>query len=82
MLVTGPRQTLAGHEVDFLVEREGRLVPIEAKATSTPAPGHAKAIVELRATFGDRMAPGYVIHGGDRTLPLAEGVQALPLSLL
>lgn len=75
-------RTSNGREVDFLVETEGRLVPIEAKATSTPLPTHAAEIVALRAAMGDRMLPGYVIHGGDRTLPLAEGVTALPLSLL
>jgi predicted AAA+ superfamily ATPase len=75
-------RTSTGEEVDFLIEHRGRVVPIEAKATSTPTPSHAKAICLLQAEFGERMVAGYVVHGGTRTLPLAEGVTAIPLSSL
>jgi len=75
-------RTRAGAEVDFLVEWEGKLVPVEAKLNSTPRPGMASAIKRLRSDLGTRAGPGYVIHPGDARLPMGEGVTALPFSML
>ena len=69
-------------EVDFLVEREGVLIPIEAKATATPLPGHAAPIRELRRVLGNRVAPGYLVHGGEHRAALGDGVTAVPLGAL
>jgi predicted AAA+ superfamily ATPase len=73
-------RTSTGHEVDFLVERAGRLVPVEAKATSTPVPSHAAPIQALVRELGDRLLSGYVVHGGSHLLPLGGGVTAVPLA--
>ena len=75
-------RTATGHEVDFLVEHEGGLVPVEAKATATPVPGHAAGILRLRERLGDVVRPGFVVHAGERRGPLAAGVEALPLGSL
>ncbi|MEW6554271.1 MAG: ATP-binding protein [Actinomycetota bacterium] len=75
-------RTSTGTEVDVVMERERELVPIEVKLTSTPLPGMTAGIAAFKDSFGDRVAPGYVIHAGDVSLPLGNGVIALPFSLL
>ncbi len=75
-------RTMAGSEVDFVVEVNGSFVPIEVKASATPRPGMAKAIRTLQRDLGDRAAPGYVVHSGDVRLPLGDGAEALPFGAL
>ena len=75
-------RTSAGTEVDIVVETGGRLVPIEVKLSATPRPAMAAAIRTFRADFGEKAAPGYVVHPGDVRLPLAPGVVALPFAEL
>lgn len=71
-------RTTSGWEVDFVVEWEGKLIPIEAKTSATPNTGMAKGIRIFQDEYGDRAAPGWVIHSGDITLPLGSGSIALP----
>lgn len=71
-------RTATGTEVDFLVERQGGLVPVEAKAGATPQTGTASAILACQGDLGNQALPGYVVHGGDIRLPLAPGVTAVP----
>jgi hypothetical protein len=73
-------RTSAGEEVDFLVERGGMLVPVEAKATSTPLPAHAAPIVRMARDLRGRVLPGFVVHAGEHVLPLGGGVTAVPLA--
>jgi len=71
-------RTSTGTEVDFLVESQRKLVPIEVKLSSTPRPAMAAGIHALQEALGDRVVPGYVVHPGDVRLPLGSGVMALP----
>jgi len=73
-------RTAAGSEVDLLIESGGRLYPIEIKLSSTPKPAYARGIHEFTQLFGNRAAPGYVIHPGDVRLPLGSGVRAIPFA--
>ncbi|OQB27329.1 MAG: hypothetical protein BWY10_01469 [Chloroflexi bacterium ADurb.Bin180] len=75
-------RTAIGSEVDLLVETRAGLVPIEAKASATPRPDMAYQIAALRRDLGKAIQPGWVIHTGDITLPLGEGVTALPFGRL
>lgn len=75
-------RTMAGTEVDIVVETEGRLVPIEVKLSATPRPTMASSINIFRKDMGDKALPGYVLHPGDVTLPLGQGVTALPFAAL
>jgi predicted AAA+ superfamily ATPase len=75
-------RTSAGSELDLLVEEPGRLVPIEAKASSTPRPAMAAGIAAFRRDLGARSGRGYVIHGGDVELPLGPDATAWPLGRL
>lgn len=73
-------RTLAGTEVDIVVESDGKLVPVEVKLSATPRPGMAAAIRTLRKDLGSEAVPGYVVHPGDVRLPLGPGASALPFS--
>jgi predicted AAA+ superfamily ATPase len=75
-------RTSSGREVDFLIERRNRLVPIEVKLSATPRPAMAAGIEALRSQLGARVARGFVIHPGDSELPLTRGVRALPFARL
>jgi predicted AAA+ superfamily ATPase len=75
-------RTMAGTEVDIIVESGGQLVPIEVKSTATPRPAMASTLKIFQDDFGDTGLPGYVVHSGDVTLPLGKGVVALPFGLL
>ena len=73
-------RTLAGTEVDIVVESNGKLVPIEVKLSATPRPGMATSIRTLQKDLGPEAVPGYVVHPGDVRLPLGPGATALPFS--
>ncbi len=73
-------RTAAGAEVDIVVAVTGRLVPIEVKLSATPRPAMASAIKAFQRDFPDQAAPGYVVHPGDVTLPLADKVTAIPFA--
>lgn len=75
-------RTAAGAEVDVIVETAAGLIPIEIKASATARPAMAHGIAGFRRDFGDRAAPGYVIHPGSAPLPLGNGTIAWPLAAL
>jgi hypothetical protein len=75
-------RTAKGEEVDLLVERAGRLIPVEAKASTTPNPGMASGIRAFRRDLGAKAAEGYVVHAGTLRLPVSPGVTALPFAAL
>ncbi len=69
-------RTAAGAEVDFVVEAEGLLIPIEVKKTATPRPPMTRGIRAFRNDLGDRCGAGFLIHAGQGRLPLGPGVTA------
>jgi len=75
-------RTSAGAEIDILVAHEGRLVPIEVKASATPRPAMAETIRVFRRDHAQKAMSGYVVHPGNVRLPLAPGVSALPFDEL
>jgi hypothetical protein len=75
-------RTSAGAEVDIVVEFGNRLVPVEIKLSSTPRPAMTSNIKTFQEDFGDKAAPGYVLHTGDIRLPFGPGVTALPFTEL
>lgn len=75
-------RTAAGEEVDLVLERESRLIPLEIKVSGTPRPEMATAIARFGRDFGDRVLPGYVIYPGRAALPLGGGTLAWPFSAL
>ncbi len=75
-------RTSAGAEVDFIVESSSRLVSIEVKSSATPRPEMAAGVAAFRADFPKKAGPGFVVHAGDVTLALGNGVTAIPLASL
>ncbi len=81
---TDPRvyfwRTTAGTEVDFVVETDDGLVPIEVKLSGSPRPGMAASIRSFQRDLADAATQGYVVHPGEIQLPLGSGVTAIPFS--
>ncbi len=75
-------RTMAGTEVDFVVETDGRLAPIEVKLSATPRPAMANSIRRFQSDMAGAAMPGYVVHPGDLRLPLGPAVTALPFAEL
>jgi hypothetical protein len=67
-------RTHAGAEVDLLLELRGRLVPIER------VPRVERGLVECMKDL--ELARGFVVHGGDATFRLRDGVWALSVAIL
>ncbi len=73
-------RTLAGTEVDFVVEATTGLVTIEVKLSATPRPAMAAAIKTFQGDMKSAAMHGYVVHPGDIHLPLGPSVTALPFA--
>jgi hypothetical protein len=75
-------RTASGQEVDLLVEENGKLVPIEVKATATPRRGMASGLQAFVPDYPNRADRGWLVHLGTHVLPLAPGVTAVPLEMV
>ncbi len=75
-------RTVAGAEVDVVVETQAGLIPIEIKKSETPRPEMAKELLGFQRDLKKKALSGFVIHPGTVTLPLGQGVTALPLAAL
>ena len=71
-------RTAAGEDVDFVIEANGRLLPIEVKATTRPRTGDARHLQSFRAEYGSAARPGLVLHAGTAIEWLAPGILAAP----
>lgn len=72
-------RTHGGAEVDLVLERDGRLFPVEVKAGTHPSKRDTRGLRAFRETYGEeRVAPGLVIHAGHDTYRLDRHTVALP----
>jgi len=71
-------RTTTGEEVDFVVETNNRLLPIEVKATTRPVPSDAKHLRTFREQYGKSARTALLLHTGDETEWLAPGILAAP----
>jgi predicted AAA+ superfamily ATPase len=70
-------------EVDLVLERrDGSLVGIEVKASSTVGSGDFKGLKTLEALTSDRFLRGIVLYTGERIVPYGEKLFAVPLTAL
>lgn len=74
-------RTHAGAEVDFVVARGARLLPIEVKSSATARPADAAGMRSFLDDFGSAAPFGVVLYGGSEAVALGRGITALPLSL-
>lgn len=71
-------RTSIGEEVDFVIEIDGRLLPIEVKATSRPRLRDAAHLRTFRSEYGRKSRAGLLLHTGKSLEWLAPDVLAVP----
>lgn len=72
-----------GHEVDIVLEREGRTVAgVEVKAAATVTDADFRGLRKLRDASGERFACGVVLYDGESTVRFAENLFAVPIKAL
>jgi predicted AAA+ superfamily ATPase len=71
-------RTSTGEEVDFVIENGDKLLPIEIKASARPTTSDIRALQSFRSEYGRRCAGALLLHTGDRTEWLAQGILAAP----
>jgi predicted AAA+ superfamily ATPase len=75
-------RTSSGIEVDILVEVQGKLIPIEVKASSTPNIKMAKNIISLQKDLGKKISNGYIVNLRNKHFPITPKIKAIPFSNL
>lgn len=69
-------RTHGGAEVDFVLERGGRLLPIEVKLTGTPDPS---GLGGMRSFMEDFRPPlGVLLYSGEEAFPVGRSIVAIP----
>ncbi len=71
-------RTAAGDEVDLVVEADGRVLPVEIKATGRPRLGDARHLRSFRVEYGEKARAGLLLHTGRALEWLAPDVLAAP----
>lgn len=72
-------RTLAGAEVDIIVEIDGVFYPIEVKSATTVSKNDVRGLKAFRETYPNlRIAKGVVIYAGDECYHITEDVVAVP----
>ena len=71
-------RTRDGAEIDFIVERGGRLTPIEVKWSENPALTDARHLLSFCAEHPKHASQGYIICRCTRPLQRHEKITALP----
>ncbi|HEX7120572.1 MAG TPA: hypothetical protein VF212_17400 [Longimicrobiales bacterium] len=71
-------RTTTGIEVDFVVERDGALLGVEAKTTSHPRPQDARGLRAFVEEYADTAVGGLLLHCGREVFWLHERVLAVP----
>lgn len=71
-------RTAAGEEVDFVIEADESLVPIEVKASGRPHVTDVRHLAAFRDEYGTRCRAALLLHTGDRVEWLAPGILAAP----
>ena len=71
-------RTTTGEEVDFVIECDDRLLPIEVKSTARPRLRDAAHLRSFRTEYGDSARAGLLLHDGEAVEWLTPGILAAP----
>lgn len=71
-------RTTTGEEVDFVIEVDGAVLPIEIKATRRPRLGDTAGLRAFRTEYHRTTRAGLLLHGGDSVEWITPGVLAAP----
>jgi predicted AAA+ superfamily ATPase len=75
-------RTLAGAEVDIIVELNGTFYPIKVKSAATISKNDIRGIKAFKATYPHlNIAKGVVIYAGDECYRVTEDIVAVPWDL-
>jgi predicted AAA+ superfamily ATPase len=72
-------RTHAGAEVDFVLVRGSRLLPIEVKAAATVKPSELRGLRSFMDDHAGDAPLGVLLYGGETAVPMGGGIVALPL---
>ena len=73
-------RTSDGSEVDFVVEREGKIMPIEVKLSSQINTAMAKGLLSFCKLFAGRIQKAFLVNLSSERLSLGRGVESIPFS--
>ncbi len=71
-------RTTTGLEVDFVIESRDGLTPIEVKAGGRPGSRDLRGLAAFRDEYPDLFRGGLLLHTGQRTEWLSEGILGVP----
>lgn len=71
-------RTVNQEEVDFVIEAGRTLLAVEVKTTARPAYRDARHLLTFKSEYRKRFAGALLLHAGQETYWLAEGVLAAP----
>jgi predicted AAA+ superfamily ATPase len=71
-------RTAVGDQIDFVIETDRALLPVEVKSGPRPHVDDARHLRTFREEYGRRCRAGLLLHGGDRIEWLAPGILAAP----
>lgn len=71
-------RTTIGEEVDFVIEADGKLLPIEVKATSRPRLADGNHLRSFRNEYQGKARSGLLLHTGSTVEWLASDLLAAP----
>ena len=71
-------RTTTNEEVDFVIEADGALLPVEVKATRRPRLRDATHLRAFRREYGGAARAGLLLHGGDSAAWITPEVLAAP----
>ena len=74
-------RTKEGHEVDLIIEEEGKLFPVEIKMSMTPDINMTKSILQLKKLSND-VGKGAIICLAESGYPLNREINIIPLSYI
>ncbi len=75
-------RTVHGAEVDYVLETPDEVIPIEVKATESPAEVDARHVKLFLATYHERAKRGYVVCRCNAPRRLTESIEAIPWNYL
>lgn len=73
-------RTASGAEVDVVVERAGKVVPMEVKASGRPRAADTQRLQLFLMEYGNAAPHGILLHTGERAEQLADRIWAVPLT--
>ena len=71
-------RTTVDEEIDFVIEAEDRLLPIEVKSTTRPRHVDARHLRAFQTEYGDKARAGLLLHAGQMVEWLGPRVLAAP----